>query len=306
MKKQKVIVMFSGGLDSLLAVKIIQKQDFGIIAVYFKLPFIKDVEKEIKEFIEKEKIKLNIFDCTQGKLFQDYLEIIKKPKCGYGAGMNPCIDCRVFMLKKTKEYADKEGVEIIVTGEVLGERPMSQTKRAMDFIEEESGLKGRLFRPLSAKLLPEINAKKKGIINRENFYDIQGRRREPQITLAKKFKIKYPHPAGGCLLCEKALKKRFRFILERGINENEIKLISVGRHFLIDKCWVILGRNEEENKIIESVKVGELIVPDFPAPSAVVFDKCKKQTKEKINKLIKSYSKQGSLKQRKKFERWKL
>ena len=306
MKKQKVIVMFSGGLDSLLAVKIMQKQGFELIAVYFKIPFVKNIENEIKEFIEKEKINLKIFDCTAGKLLQEYLKVLKNPKHGCGSGVNPCIDCRIFMLNKTKEYADKQGIETIVTGEVLGERPMSQMKKAMDLVEKESGLIGRLLRPLSAKLLPETRLEKKGLIDRKNLYDIQGRRREFQIKLAKIFKINYPHPAGGCLLCEKALKKRLKFLLDRGVNETEIKLIGFGRHFVLGGSWVVLGRDEGENKIIESVNVGELIAPEYVGPSSIVFDKCKKQTKEKINELIKAYSKEGSLSERKKFDKWKL
>ena len=305
MAKTKAIVLFSGGLDSRLAVKIMQEQNLEILLAYFKLSFSKNIEKEIKEFAKKEKIKLKIFDCTKKKLLQEYLDVIKNPKYGRGAGVNPCIDCRIFMLKKVKEFAGKNN--LIVTGEVLGERPMSQMKKSMNLIEEVSGLKNRLLRPLSAKILPETEAEKKGLVDRKKFYDIYGRRREKQIALAKKFKISYPHPAGGCLLCEKELKKRFEFLLKRGLNENEIKFVNIARHFVIDKCWIVLGRNEKENKIIEMTgRDYELIVPDFSGPGAVIMDKCGKKVKEKVNKLIKAYSKKGSLKERKKFDKWKL
>ena len=390
--KIKVIVMLSGGLDSRLALKIMQEQELEIIALFFKLPFGTGCcnERFSSDFAQLQGVNLKIFDCTKGKLLQEYLKVIKNPKYGRGTGINPCIDCRIFMLKKAKEFANKKGIDLIVTGEVLGERPMSQKKKAMDLIEKESGLKGRLLRPLSAKLFPKTKAEKrqetdkkqvfsssaknverkplatssklgqsKGLIDRNKFYDIQGRRRERQIALAKKFKISYPSPAGGCLLCEKALKKRLKYLVDKGMNEDEIKLVGVGRHFVIDSCWIVLGKNEEENKIIESVgKKYTLIVPDFIGPSAIIFSihstqklparfhsqineeiinnknsiklgstdfsattnsrfsinnseksqraKRKDKLKEKVGKLIKAYSKHGSLKDRKKFDKYKL
>ena len=314
---KKCIVMLSGGLDSRLAVKIMQEKGFEVVGLFFKLPFAKDAEKEIKEFCKKEKIKLKIFDCTKGKFLKEYLKVLKNPKYGRGVGVNPCIDCRIFLLKKTKEFADEDKIEFIVTGEVEAQRPMSQMKKSLKLIEEKSGLNKRLLRPLSE-------------------FGISGRRRDKQIALAKKFKISYPAPAGGCVLCEKELKKRFEFLFERGLNEEEVKFVNVGRHFVIDKCWVVLGRDEKENKILESfdtqgrtpphfvpgartsyeapkdfrrkslLRAKNVVVPDFPGPSALMLDKCDKKVKEKINKLIKTYSKRGSLKERKKFEKYKI
>ena len=187
--------------------------------------------------------------------------------------------------------ADEKGIELVVTGEVLVERPMSQMKGPMKIVEEKSGLKGRLLRPLSAKLLPETDAEKKGIVDREKLYDIHGRRRINQIALAKEFGISYPTPAGGCLLCEKELKKRWNFLFTRGLNDEEIKLIEIGRHFIIDGCWIILGRNEKENKIIENVQTSKVVVPEFIGPSAVILDKCSNKIQDKVDELIKAYSK---------------
>jgi hypothetical protein len=294
--EKKCIVLFSGGLDSRLVLKIMQKKGWEIIALFFKLPFTKDNEKEIKEFVKKEKVKLKIFDCTNGSLLQEYLEIIKKAKHGTGTGINPCIDCRIFMLKEAKKFADKKRIEIICTGEVLGQRPMSQHKKGMELVGKESGLNDKLFRPLVEK-------------------GIEGRRRNKQIALAKKFKITYPSPAGGCLLCEKELKKRLKFLLERGLNEKEVKLIGIGRHFVIKKKWIVLGKNKEENKIIEKIKTGKIILPDFKAPNAVILETnsstkpqplITKQVIKKVNELIRAYSIYGSLEDRKSFERWKL
>ncbi len=264
---RKLIVMFSGGLDSRLAVKIMQKQGFEIIALFFKLPFSKDIGNEIKEFSKKEKIKLKIFDCTRGKLFQEYLKIIRNPKYGRGAGINPCIDCRIFILKKAKEFADKKGIELIVTGEVLGERPMSQTRKAMDLIEKESGLMGRLVRPLC-----ELG--------------IRGRSRKKQIALAKKFKISYPTPAGGCLLCEKLYCEKLKKILDKkNLTYKNIQFLKIGRHF--EASQIILGRNKKENELLEKEK-GIKIIPNQPGPTALI--KNKKYEKE-AKKLIQKYSK---------------
>jgi len=293
MVKKKCIVMFSGGLDSRLAIKIMQEKGFDVLGVFFKLPFGCSCEKGIKGFLRKEKLKLKIFDCTRGKLLQEYLKIIKKAKHGRGAGMNPCIDCKIFMLKKVKKFTDKQKIKFIVTGEVVGQRPMSQQKKQIEIIEKEAELKGRIIRPLI-----DIG--------------IFGRRRVKQIALAKKFEIKYPHPAGGCLLCEKALKNRLEMLLKRGLNDKEIDLIGIGRHFIFGSNWVVMGRDEKENKIIESSRAGKVIEPDYPAPSAVIMPATIHPTTppktiiNKVNKLIQAYSKKGSLKERKKFEKWKL
>ncbi len=286
--RKQCIVLFSGGLDSRLAIKIMQKQDFQIIAVYFKLPFSCSCFNDVEEFSKEQKIKLKVFDCTKGKLFREYFKTIKNAKYGRGSGINPCIDCKIFMFKKAKEFAKKLRINLIVSGEVSGQRPMSQNPKQIEIIEKESGLKGKVYRPL-IKL------------------GINGRQRKKQIELAKKFKIKYPNPAGGCLLCEKLFRKRFKFILKRGLSEKEFHLMNIGRHFVIDNCWVILGRNESENKIIENLKTnsGRIIASEdlgIIGPTAIILDKCKKTTENKIKDLIKAYSKNSLLKEKNEFK----
>ncbi|MCX7779263.1 MAG: hypothetical protein N2259_03440, partial [Patescibacteria group bacterium] len=216
--KTKAVVLFSGGLDSQLVVKILKEQKIKLIALYFILPFYPNYLKEKKEvfnFAHREKIALKYIDCTKGKLFQEYFAIVKKPKFGYGSGLNPCIDCRIFMLKKAKELMKKLKADLIATGEVLGERPMSQNLRALKWIEEETDLVNKILRPLSAKLLPETEAERKKLVDREKFYAFSGRRRVSQIELAKKYNLKnYPAPAGGCLLCDREFAKRLKTMLE--------------------------------------------------------------------------------------------
>jgi len=284
-KSKKAIVMLSGGLDSRLAVKIMQAKDYEVLAVYFKFPFSKDNEAIIRDFAKKHKFELRVLDGTKGNLLQEYLKIIKKPLHGRGSGVNPCIDCRLFMLKKAKEIADAEGIDLVATGEVLGQRPMSQHKKGLDIASKKSGLGKRLIRPVI-----EAGAK--------------GRSRQLQMKLARKFKIDYPNAAGGCLLCEKNLVKRLKHLLDRGMDEKEVKLLSVGRHFVIGKKWVVIGRDKEENKIIESIGTGELVVPKGKSigPSAVILDKADDRVRSKVKKLIRAYSKGVDVKERKKFK----
>jgi tRNA(Ile)-lysidine synthase TilS/MesJ len=294
-KSAKVLVLFSGGLDSRLAVKILEEQA-GVKCIYFSLPFGSgccNTNCALK-FSLKEKTKLKIIDVTKGKLLQEYLAILKKPKYGYGTGCNPCIDCHIWMLKKAKEYAEKQKpkIQIIATGEVLGERPMSQHRKALDIIEQESGLSGRLLRPLSAKLLPETLAEKKGLIDRSKLLNIQGRGRKTQIELAKKYKIDFPSPGGGCLLCEPEFCQKLKPLLESKIEEIDIQLLKVGRHF--ENSQIVLGKNHQENFELERIhkkyKQGILLVPEQPGPTAFVKTKDKKLI-EQAKELMQKYSK---------------
>ena len=258
--------MFSNGLDSRLVIKIMQERGFEVTAIYNKYPFSKNVEKEVKEFCKEQKVKLKIFDFTKDKLLQDYLKIIKKPIYGRGNALNPCIDCRILGLQVAKKFADKNKIKFIVTGEVLGQRPMSQHKKAMKIVEEKSGLKNRLLRPLT-----EIG--------------IHGRRRTEQMALAKKFKINYPFPAGGCLLCEKEYCKKLKNILHKKLSSKDIKLLKIGRHF--ENSEIILGKDKKENEILEKEK-GWKVIPKQPGATALI--KYKKHLK-KAKELIKKYSK---------------
>jgi len=233
---KKAIILFSGGLDSLIAVKLLKDKNFDIVALNFKLPFIKSKDLEIgKQFLKKEKIPLKIIDCTKSLFLKEYLKILKKPKHGTGSGINPCIDCKLFMINQAKKYAEKHNIEIIATGDVLDERPMSQSKKALNLIEKKSGKK--IYRPLIEEL------------------KLQGKQRKEQIKLAEQFNIKFPTPGGGCLLCEKINSKTIKFLLDKDlINSDTLRLTKIGRHFHINNNWFIVGRNENENSIIETCK----------------------------------------------------
>ncbi len=304
--RKKALVLFSGGLDSRLTIKILQDQGFEVEALYIKLPFGTGCCNDFNcvfNFSQLSGVKLNVIDCTKGGLYKSYLRIIKNPKYSRGAGFNPCKDCKIFLFKLGKKFAKQIGADIIATGEVLGQRPMSQMKRDLLLDEKEAGLDGRILRPLSAKLLPQTIYEKKGLIERNKLFDMSGRRRDRQIRLAKKYNIKYPNPGGGCLLCEKLLKKRFEVLLEGGLKENQAMLINVGRHFLIGDSWIILGRNQEENNILKNVRGGRFIEPKFLGPSVRIYGKI---TKHEIMNLIMTYSKQGGIKDKSYWEKYKI
>ena len=243
MKKKKALVLFSGGLDSLLVAKLLEEQGMLVEKVFFKIPFAKNLSKKPKN--------LHILDCTKGNLFDEYIQMLKKSQNRTGAGANPCIDCKIFMFTKAKELSKKLDCEVLATGEVLGQRPMSQTAHAMQIID--SKIKG-IKRPLI-----ELG--------------IRGRSRKPQINLARKYRLSYPNSAGGCLLCEKdyAAKLRDLFKHEKNIKPEHIESLYGFRHFR-KKGKIILGRNHAENLALEKINKKlkwNISLPKNPGPTAL-------------------------------------
>jgi tRNA U34 2-thiouridine synthase MnmA/TrmU len=285
--------MFSGGLDSTLAAKILEEQGIEVVCVNFKSYFFD--EKLALQMAKKYKLNLRVIDFSE-----EHLEVVKHPKYGYGKAMNPCIDCHILMLKKLKEIMKKENFDFVASGEVLGERPMSQTKRALKIVEEESSLKGYLLRPLSAKLLEETIPEKKKIVEREKLFGIKGRSRKKQIELAKKFGIEeYPTPAGGCLLTDlefgKKLKELFQVFPE--CDGNDIQLLKNGRQFWFGKLKIVVGRNQEENQRLKDLaRKGDVLIEleNYPGPTTLIrnYGKSKIGTQaiEKAKELTKHFS----------------
>lgn len=269
--KKKAVVLFSGGLDSILSARIMQVLGIEVEAIHFDIVFYTsyaDKDDHPPSKIAKELgIKLTIRDITN-----EFLEIVKSPGHGYGSGINPCIDCKIFMFKKAGEFMKETGASFIVTGEVLGERPMSQRMETIRLIEKRSGLNGLILRPLSAKLLEPTLPEKEGMVDREKLYAISGRGRKPQLELAKEFGIKnYPNPAGGCLLTDPAFSKRVKDLINNDeLTVDNTMLLKVGRHFRLSKnCKLIVGRNEKENgQITNLAKEGDVLFDagDVPAP----------------------------------------
>ena len=223
-KKHKVLVLFSGGLDSLLVVELLLDRGDDLEGVFFKLPFSR---LNIPRFRGS---KLHVVDCTISPLLKEYLDMLRSPRYSRGVGVNPCIDCKIFMFKKAKELAKTINADSIVTGEVVGQRPLSQTRDALELIDRNvDGIR----RPLVEM-------------------GISGRKRDKQVELADKFKIDYPNPGGGCLLCEKELAPRIKFLLDEDLITNDtLPLVRIGRHFC-NECWFVVGRNKEECDIVDS------------------------------------------------------
>ena len=248
-KRKKAIALYSGGLDSILAIGIILEQGIDVIGVHFETPFIATKPDSIaKQYFNIPFISIDIAE--------DFQKILLNPKHGYGKNINPCIDCHILMFRKAGELMVQQKASFIISGEVLGQRPMSQNKKNLLIISEESGYSQWIVRPLSALLLPETEPEKLKIINRLQLLDIQGRSRKRQIALAEKWGIKqYSAPAGGCKLTEPGFAKRMNdLLLKKKFSQNDIDLLKVGRHFaLYEHVKLVVGRNEEENRKIFSM-----------------------------------------------------
>jgi len=245
--KTGALFLFSGGLDSILAVKLLQEQGIKVAGLTFVSYFFNsDLAKESAKNLD---IKLKIIDFSD-----EHLDMVKNPQYGYGKAINPCIDCHILMLKKAKEISEK--FDFVATGEVLGERPMSQNKRALELIAEQSGLKDYLLRPLSAQLLEPTVPEKNGLVARNKLLDISGRSRKRQIVLAKKWGIKeYPTPAGGCLLTDFQFGRRLKELFKQwpDCRGDDVRLLKLGRHFWVKDNKIIVGRNQTENKEIKKL-----------------------------------------------------
>jgi len=259
-KKVKAVALLSGGLDSSLAVRIMLEQGVEVEAVAIKTPFCdfdcgKGCGHRVKEVASDLEIPLKTI-----YFGEEYLRMLKRPKFGFGSGMNPCIDCRSMMYNAAKEHMKKIGADFIVTGEVLYQRPMSQNNRALDIIEKETDTQGKVLRPLSAKSLPMTDIEKDGSVKRENLCNIVGRSRKSQLALARKFGIDDPpNAAGGCLLTDPQFSKRIRDLMqylddpEKVPSINDVELLKVGRHFrLSHAAKLIVGRDQNENYIMSS------------------------------------------------------
>lgn len=266
----KAVALFSGGLDSILAVKLVQDQGIEVVGVSFTSPFFG--AERAKEAAKELGISLKVVDISR-----DLMEIVKKPKHGYGKNMNPCIDCHILMAKKAGELMKEVGASSIISGEVLGERPMSQNRQSLRMVERESGYGGYLLRPLSAKLLSPTIPEKEGWVERRRLLDIQGRSRKPQLALARKYGLrKFPTPAGGCLLTDSVFSQRLKDLLSEKVSpsSNDLELLKVGRHFRSSegKKIVVARRKEENDVLLNMAEPGDFLLQlkDYPSPLTMV------------------------------------
>jgi len=264
------IGLISGGLDSMLAARVLQDQDIQIIGVSFVTPFFgSERGKRAAAMLD---IELKVMDITEV-----HLEIVRSPKHGYGKGLNPCIDCHAMMFREAGKVMEAEGADFLFSGEVLGERPMSQNRQALMIVAKESGYEDLILRPLSAKLLPETLPEREGKVDRERLLDISGRSRKRQMELAAHYGIaEYSQPAGGCLLTDPVYARRLKELMEHNpeLEVRDIQLLRVGRHFRLDTGEkVIVGRDHDENiKLLSMKDETDIIlnVRDYPSPITII------------------------------------
>ena len=267
----KAVSLFSGGLDSQLAVCLVKDQGVEVIAVNFVTPFF-GAEERFSQAARQ--LGIEYHEINIGPI---YMDVLKNPVYGYGKNFNPCIDCHAFMLKNAAIYMQEIGASFLITGEVLGERPMSQNKSALSAVEKHSGCKGLILRPLSAKLLAPTIPETEGWVDRSLLLDISGRSRIRQMQLAEHYGIKdYPTPAGGCLLTQENFSLRLRKLLgaKPDADPDELEILKVGRHFYIDDGVLLaVGRNHDENERINRIAVADdylLRVTDRPGPLGLI------------------------------------
>lgn len=263
--------LFSGGLDSMLSVKVMIDLGFRVTPIFFKTPFFgpRKAEKAAEEL----GLKLLVHDITES-----HLEVVKNPRYGYGKYMNPCIDCHALMFQKAGELMEEHGFDFLISGEVLGQRPMSQRRDALNAVSKLSSVKDLIVRPLSQKLLDDTKPIREGWVDKEELLDIQGRGRHRQLELAEKYGFQYySTPGGGCLLTDKSFSMRLRDLMVHNMMAlDSIELLKVGRHFRINEdVKIIIGKNKFDNKRLAELAKEKtmLYTKDKPGPLGVLDSK---------------------------------
>jgi tRNA-specific 2-thiouridylase len=268
-EKRRALVLLSGGLDSVLAVELLKRCGVEVTGITFTTPFFGSAKAE--KAADMLGIELLVADITPL-----HLKILKEPRFGYGRNLNPCIDCHTLMVKVAFEAMREAGADFVATGEVLGERPKSQNRQALDLVARFSGAEDLLLRPLSAKMLPETRPEVEGWVERDCLLDLSGRSRKRQMELAEEWGIdEYETPAGGCLLTDAGFSARLRELMARvpGFDEADAELVKVGRQTWNGSTLIVLGRRHEENlRLIELALPADLLLKerDNPGPTALL------------------------------------
>jgi tRNA-specific 2-thiouridylase len=273
----KAIALISGGLDSILAAKVVKEQGIDIVPVNFRIPFCHRIKKGLVEKSVSSFVRENLgLDLLEIDISEDFLKLLINPRYGFGSNMNPCIDCKIMMLQKAKALMTQLGASFVVTGEVLAQRPMSQHRQALELIEKRSSLEGFLLRPLSAKVLNETIPEKESWVNRSELLNFSGRGRRPQMELAESIGIKdYQNPAGGCLLTDPGFAGRLKDLIgHKTLSIDNIELLKIGRHFRLGPdTKLVVGRNEKENQdLLDMAKADDLLfmpTDNIAGPSAL-------------------------------------
>lgn len=292
----RCIALLSGGLDSMLAIRIMQDQAIEVHGLNFKTIFTccQDQSSQAARLLD---IPLTVIGQED-----DYLEIIRKPRFGYGKGANPCVDCRIYMFEKASQFMQRQGADFIVSGEVVGQRPMSQKRRDLDTIAYHSDLEDLLLRPLSAKLLSPTLPERSGQVDRERLYDFSGRGRKGLIALARKYGFQdIPAPSNGCALTEPQFSRKVHDLiqLQPAAKRWDFEILKVGRHFRFDdRTKVVIGRRESDNEQLEYAHAlphtnsSALLVPDnFRGAAALIIGSVNERSLRFTTGLMWRYSK---------------
>ena len=252
MDKYDGVVLYSGGLDSILAYRVLAEQGLHLLAVKNHSLFF-PLKTNPEEYVRVQKEKYDV-DIEIHEVTRDFLPVVRSPRFGYGRWMNPCLDCKLFMYRQAREIMERTGARFVATGEVLGQRPMTQHRSELNRLEKEAGLRCVILRPLSAKLLAETEAEKSGLVDRSRLLDFSGRGRRRQMRLAREKGIAdYPTPAGGCHLTDETFARRLKDMFMHGDDARALPLLLTGRHFrLSESCRLTVGRRYEENLFIEA------------------------------------------------------
>jgi len=284
------IGLISGGLDSILAARVLQDQGIRVIGISFVTPFFGAEKAERAAAMLK--MELRVMDITQA-----HLEMLQSPKYGYGKEMNPCIDCHALMFHEAGKVMESEGADFLFSGEVLGERPMSQNRQSLMNVARDSGYKDYIIRPLSALFLPETLPEREGKVDRKKLLNIEGRSRRRQMELASYYGItEYPQPASGCLLTEPGYARRLKELMQHTpiLESRDVQLLGAGRHFRLDTGdKVIVGRDQNDNEKLLSMKDKTdvvLDVRDYPSPIAIIPHGASKESVAKAAAICVRYS----------------
>ncbi len=291
-KKVKGLGLCSGGLDSILAALVLREQGIDVCWIAFETPFF-SADKARKASINNG-IPIIVKDITER-----YMPMLKNPACGYGKNMNPCMDCHALMFRIAGEMMEETGSDFLFSGEVRGQRPMSQNKNSLRYVEKNSGFDGFILRPLSAKVLPETFMERDGMVDRERLYGFSGRSRKPQMAMAKRFGVTdYPAPAGGCLLTDEGYAARLKDLFDHQENSepSEMDLLSYGRHLRLDEnIKIIVGRNKKDNenllRLYRQDRDALLRMKSIPGPQVLIPNSCGDEGIAKAASICAGYGK---------------
>ncbi|MFO8057301.1 MAG: tRNA 4-thiouridine(8) synthase ThiI [bacterium] len=295
----KAIGLISGGLDSVLAVRVVQEQSIEVIGLSCKHPFHSSSGRTSSDSAERVARQAGI-ELYKPDVSDTMIELVKDPPHGHGKHLNPCIDCRIMYLREGARLMEEHGAHFLITGEVLGQRPMSQMRDTLDIVERDSGLRGLVLRPLSARLLRPTVPEEKGWVDRERLLSISGRGRKEQMALAEKFGITdYDTPAGGCLLTMEGFVNKVDDLIKHKekISANDIELLKFGRHYrLSPKSRLAVGKHDQDNRRLMELAAADdilILTKDVPGPAGVLRGDPSEPDLEKALSIMASHVKRG-------------